>query len=267
MLGHRLVGRLDRSGQSLLPVLVMNDWIGDTSTWDAAEPYLDTDRFTYVLTDLRGYGRSRAQTGAFTLEEAAADVLALAAELGLDRFALVGHSMSTLIALHLAQTAPERLRALVLLTPPPPGGFGADDATVAALQGLARGDDDTRARGLARVLGDELSIGFRRFKAARWRAVADPEAVAGYVPMFASRGLPDRTAPVAVPALVVTGERDTPPMRQAAVTAALTPLCARLEVVPFADCGHYPMQEMPPRLVAVVERFLTVSSKPSAAST
>lgn len=258
MLGHRLVGRLERADQSLapVPVLVLNDWIGDTSTWDPAEPYLDTDRFTYVLADLRGYGRSREQTGAYTLAEAAADVLALADELGLARFVLVGHSMSTLLALHLAQTAPARIGALVLLTPPPPSGFGADDATVAALQGLARGDDEIRARGLARVLGDELSVGFRRFKAERWRAAADPEAVAGYVPMFARDGLPNLQAPVAAPVLVITGERDTPPMRQAAVTTALTPLCARLEVVPFTECGHYPMQEMPPRLVAVLERFL-----------
>lgn len=260
MLGHRLVGRLDRSAVSPLPVVVLNDWIGDTTTWDAAEPYLDTERFAYAFADLRGYGRSRGQTGAFTLSEAATDVLALSDALGLDRFALVGHSMSTLIALHLAQTAPARVRALVLLTPPPPGGFGADHATVAALQGLARGDDERRAQGLARVLGDELSIGFRRFKAARWRAAADPEAAAGYVTMFARDGIPDRQAPVAAPVLAITGERDAPPMRAASVTAAFSPVCPSLEVVPFADCGHYPMQEAPPRLVAVVEGFLARAS-------
>jgi pimeloyl-ACP methyl ester carboxylesterase len=92
-------------------------------------------------------------------------------------------------------------------------------------------------------------------KAARWRAAADPEAVAGYVPMFARHGLPNRHAPVAAPVLAITGERDTPPMRRAAVTDALSPLCADLEVVSFPDCGHYPMQETPPRLVAVLERF------------
>ncbi len=260
MLGHRLIGALARSPAPPLPILVLNDWIGDTTTWDAAEPYLDTDRFAYAFTDLRGYGRSSGLTGAYTLAEASADVVALADALGLDRFALVGHSMSALIALHLAQTAPERVRALVLLTPPPPGGFGADAATVAALEGLARGDDERRAQGLARVLGDELSIGFRRFKAARWRAAADPEAAAGYVTMFARDGIPDRRATVAAPVLAITGERDAPPMRAEAVTAALSPLCPSLAVVPFADCGHYPMQEAPPRLVAVIEGFLARAS-------
>ena len=56
----------------------------------------------HPVVDLRGYGRSRGRTGAFTLEEAAADVLALGDALGLTRFAVVGHSMSPLVALHLA---------------------------------------------------------------------------------------------------------------------------------------------------------------------
>jgi hypothetical protein len=45
-------------------------------------------------------------------------------------------------------------------------------------------------------------------------------------------------------------------MRSGAVTPALGPLCDRLAVSPLADCGHYPMQEMPPLTVALVERFL-----------
>jgi len=38
--------------------------------------------------------------GAFTVVEAAADVLTLAEALRWDRFAVVGHSMSALVALH-----------------------------------------------------------------------------------------------------------------------------------------------------------------------
>jgi hypothetical protein len=45
-------------------------------------------------------------------------------------------------------------------------------------------------------------------------------------------------------------------MRCDAVTRALEPLCDRLVVTAFADCGHYPMQEMPALTVALVERFL-----------
>lgn len=75
--------------------------------------------------------------------------------------------------------------------------------------------------------------------------------------MFARDGLPDPTARIAAPVLAVTGEHDFEPMRSDAVKRVLSPLCDRLDVVPLADSGHYPMQEMPPLLVAHVERFLT----------
>lgn len=60
--------------------------------------------------------------------------------------------------------------------------------------------------------------------------------------------------------LAITGEQDVEPMRSAAVTRALSPMCGRLTVVPLADSGHYPMQEMPPLLVAHVERFLSAET-------
>jgi pimeloyl-ACP methyl ester carboxylesterase len=250
MLGHDEVGTGPRV------VVVLNDWIGDTSTWDGARAYLDGERFTWAFTDLRGYGRSKGQSGAFTVSEAAADVIALADAQGWDRISVVGHSMSTLIALHLAQRASERIERVVMVTPPPPAGFGVDDATLAAMQSVGHGDDAQRVRALRRMVGERLSEGWLRFKAERWRATSDAEAVAGYVAMFARDGVPTSTARVRCPLLAVTGEHDAPPMRSAAVRELLGPLCDELEVAALLDCGHYPMQEAPPLLVATVERFL-----------
>lgn len=248
-LGHERVG-------AGAPVIVLNDWICDTSTWDDARRYLDTTRFTWVFADLRGYGRSLAQTGAFTVTEAAGDVLALATANGFQKFAIVGHSMSTLVALHLAQHHGARVERAVVVTPPPPGGFGADDAMLEAQRALARGDAALRARGLYRMWGDRMPEGWTRFKAERWLATSSPDAAAGYVAMFSRDGLPAPTAPVDVPVLAVTGEEDFEPMRSAAVAKSLGAFCRKLTVVALPDCGHYPMQEMPPRFVAVVEGFL-----------
>jgi 3-oxoadipate enol-lactonase len=72
VLGYDLVGSGSRK------VIVLNDWMCDTSTWDAARVYLDGERFSWAFSDLRGYGRSRGQSGSFSLVEATADVLALA---------------------------------------------------------------------------------------------------------------------------------------------------------------------------------------------
>jgi pimeloyl-ACP methyl ester carboxylesterase len=249
MLGHEKIG----SGQRA--VVVMHDWMCDVSSWDGARPYLDLSAFTWVFADLRGYGRSQGRSGEFTLEEAAADVLELAGTLDLRRFTIVGHSMSTLVALHLAQRFPASIERAIVLTPPPPGGFGADDATLSALASLARGDVAKRMGALRSRPGAPLSDGWYRFKAERWSACADPDAVAAYAAMFARRGLPDLATPIASPVLAVTGERDIEVMRREGVTKFLAPLCPQLTVTSLADCGHYPMQEAPPLLAAIVERF------------
>jgi pimeloyl-ACP methyl ester carboxylesterase len=254
VLGH------DRVGSGPRGVIVLNDWMCDTSTWDGARAYLDGECFSWAFADLRGYGRSRGRRGAFTVLEAATDVLALADAIGWSRFAIVGHSMSALVALHLAQHHADRAERAVLLTPPPPGGFGADDARLEGMRALARGDDAMRTAALAERFGDRLSRGWAAFKVARWGATADRDAAAAYVAMFARDGVPDRTARVSIPVLAVTGEQDVPPMRRDAVVQNLTHLCDRLEVAAIAGSGHYPMQEIPPLTVALVERFLAAGT-------
>ncbi len=242
----------ERFGRGPRQVVVLNDWLCDTSTWDAARPFLDGDAFTYTFADLRGYGRSRDQRGAYTVAEAAADVLAL----DLPRFAIVGHSMSTLVALHLAQHHVDRIERAVVLTPPPPRGFGADDAAMEPSRALARADAAVKHAILAQRFGARLPAAWAAWKAARFHATADPEAAAAYVAMFARDGLPDPTARITVPVLAITGEQDLPPMRRAAVEANLAPLCDALAIDALADSGHYPMQELPPLTAALVERFL-----------
>ncbi len=249
-IGHEVVG----SGP--VRVVIMNDWLCDTSTWDGARAYLDGSRFTFAFADLRGYGRSRGRAGAFTLEEAAADVLALADALGWPQFAVVGHSMSALVALYLGQRNADRVERAVVLTPPPPTGFGADDVALDASRALALGDDATRLAIFGQRFGTRLSPAWTAYKASRWRASADPAAAAGYVAMFARDGLPEPTARITVPVLAITGEQDVPPLRREAVARALGLLCDHLVVTPLADSGHYPMQEMPPLTVALIERFL-----------
>lgn len=250
MLGFDLIGTGTHR------VIVLNDWLCDTSTWDPARPYLDRDAFTWAFADVRGYGRSRGQGGTFTVDEAASDVVALADELAWARFSVVGHSMSTIVALHLAQTSAERITSAVLVAPPPPASFRYDEATQIALREVALGDDVRRARALAVMLAGRLSPGWLRFKLERWRATSDPEAVAGYLSMFGVRGLPDLTTRLACPVLAITGEEDAPPMRREAAEQNLTPLCPQLTLASITSSGHYPMQETPPCLVALVERFL-----------
>lgn len=250
ILGYNLVG----TGPSRL--IVLNDWISDTTSWDQCLPLIDRERSSWAFVDLRGYGRSMEIVGDHTLQEAVDDVLATADALGWKSFTVVGHSMSSLIALHLAQAHSAKVERVVVISPPPPSGLGADSATIEFLQGVALGDRDQRIAGLDLMWGDRLSIGWNAYKAARWAETATPQAAADYVDMFARIGMPDPAGKVGVPVLAITGEQDADIMRRESVRALLSPLCASLEIQSLADSGHYPMQEAGPLCYTYIERFL-----------
>src|SRR6202161_1057984 len=95
------------------PVLALHGWFGSARGWGSLPDYLDRSRFTYVFMDLRGYGDRQQVSGDFTMAEAAADALALADELGWDRFSVIGHSMGGKAAHQILLQAPERVRKLV----------------------------------------------------------------------------------------------------------------------------------------------------------
>lgn len=259
---HGIGHELDGAGPSR--VIILNDWLCDTSTWDSARPYLDRERFTYAFADLRGYGRSRGMPGAFTVAESATDVLHLLDALGWTNAAVVGHSMSSLVALYLGREHADRIPRVAVVTPPPLRGFGADEAAIAGTRALVESGDAARTAFLLARFRERLSPGWARFKAARWCATSDPAAAAGYFAMFARDGLPAPTAPIGVPVLAITGELDAPPMRRAAVEPMLASVCANLAVATIAESGHYPMQEAPPLTVALLEQFLASAATPSA---
>ena len=75
-------------------VMALHGWFGSARGWGSLPEYLDGSAFTYVFPDLRGYGSRTGRDRRVHHGEAAADALALADELGWDRFAMVGHSMS-----------------------------------------------------------------------------------------------------------------------------------------------------------------------------
>ena len=64
VIGHKIHG----SGTER--VFMFNDWLADCTSYEPMLPYLDLEKFTYALTDLRGYGRSRGIKGQYTAEEA-----------------------------------------------------------------------------------------------------------------------------------------------------------------------------------------------------
>ena len=100
-------------------VLVMHSWTTDSKSYDYMIPYLNTDDYTYVFVDLRGYGSSKEMQGTYSAEEASSDAIKLVDLLVWDEFHLIGHSMSGMIVQKIAVDNPSRVKTVVAITPVP----------------------------------------------------------------------------------------------------------------------------------------------------
>lgn len=90
------------------------------------------DRLTLVYVDLRGGGRSTGRAADLTFDRAAEDVDAIRAALGVDRVALLGHSILGMLALECGRRLPERVSHVILVGTPPHGDMRALGARSAA---------------------------------------------------------------------------------------------------------------------------------------
>jgi len=241
-------------GNGPFKVLVLHGWFGDERMLEPLRPSLSTDAFTYCCPAYRGCGKSRAITGRYTMDEIADDAIAVADVLGWERFALIGHSMGGMAVQNVLRKAPDRVRGLVAVTPVPASGVPLEGEALALFEGAAT-DIAKREAIIDFSTGKRLCRSWiRRTARLSWES-ADPTAFAAYLTAWtktdisaAIHGLPTRV-------LAIVGENDaslTPAVMQATYLASYPN--ASLEVL--ANCGHYPMDEVPIILTTVVENFL-----------
>ena len=77
-------------------------------------------RYQVICPDLRGFGWTRAESPRMGRLTQTDDLRALLDALNLDRIRLVAHDMGAITAAHLAYAEPERVRAMAILSVPPP---------------------------------------------------------------------------------------------------------------------------------------------------
>ena len=114
-------------GNGPAKAIVIHGWFSDHRIFTPIFDVLDTDQHTYAFFDIRGYGQSRNVAGSFTIAEVAADVIALADNLGWTKFHLIGHSMGGKAAQKAAMDAPARIKSVVAATPVPAVALPFDD--------------------------------------------------------------------------------------------------------------------------------------------
>ncbi|WP_427888560.1 alpha/beta fold hydrolase [Kribbella sp. GL6] len=118
--GFRLA--YDRYGEGPAVVL-LHGWPGDRTDYRLLAPMLVERGCEVVVPDLRGFGasdRSDPDPLQYGAAAQARSVLALVAELGLDRPVLAGYDIGSRIAQQIARTSPESVEGLVI-APPLPG--------------------------------------------------------------------------------------------------------------------------------------------------
>lgn len=264
---HEVAGPVDAPA-----VLLLHHFYGNTRTWRHVMGTLADDWRTIAF-DRPGFGLTERpprsawqQTNPYTREASARIALGLLDTHEADPAVVVGASAGGTIALETYAIAPERVRALVLISPAITGDVGP----AAALRPVLR-TPPARRLGPYAVRRRASAISLERITRS-WhdptRATAeDLEAYRaalgvegwdrGFWEVITAESPPDLREVlfgIDVPTLVVVGEHDTViSPRLNAKTAGAIP-GARLEVL--EDCGHTPHEECPETLLEVVTDFL-----------
>ena len=188
-------------------VIVIPGITSPAITWGFVGERFGREFDTYVL-DVRGRGLSEASdTLDYSLDAQAADVVAFAATLGLERYSLVGHSMGARIGARAAALAPAGLRRLVMVDPPVSGPgrrpYPAKLPWYVDSMALARrGTDAEGMRSFCPTWSDEhLRI------RAEWLHTCDERAILASFAGFQDDDFHGDLPRIKVPVLLIAAER------------------------------------------------------------
>lgn len=233
------------------PLLFMHGYLGSSAIWAEVAPLL-ADTYRCVCIDARGVGGSDRPSDGYSVEQWAADVVAVADALGIDTFGYVGHSMGGLAGYQLALAAPHRLSALVGVCPAP---AGPPRAGRAAFSRFRQAWTERDADGLAKLFA-ATSVRLPDGERTRQRGAIGVTAAAGHVDALldavAELDLRPRLSSIAVPSLLVLGAAD-PALAADLGDYQLLPNAA-LHVM--SGVGHVPQLEAPDVFVDTLRAFL-----------
>lgn len=231
-----------------------------------------TDTCQVVSYDLRGCGRSsNSPDGSYSHQDFVADLDALRAHLGFDRFALLGTSYGGFVSLEYALAHGDRLTHLILQDTAP----SHHNETAARENALNSGLPGISPEQLDRLFGGRVANNeeFRESFAAiqpLYRTTSDPDrdeerlnaivfryethnfAFSRNIPTYDLR---DRLGEITVPTLVMVGRHDwITPVDQSEYMAGRIP---NSTLVIFEHSGHGPMIEENDAFTSTIRDFVT----------
>lgn len=244
----------DLIGSGSRRVLALHGWFGHAGAWGPLVEAIDTERFSYAFMDYRGYGRSTGLTGAYTMDEIAADALALADHLGWDSFSVIGHSMGGMAALRVLAEAPGRVERVVGINAVPASGYPFDEAGWGFFSSAA-GSADVRYAILDLTTGKRLTPVFLQKVLASSLAHSTEAAFAGYLVAWGRTDFAKRLSGLHHPVHLIVGEHD-PAVSVGLLADTTQKHLPQATVEVLTNAGHYPMFETPVALATILERQL-----------
>jgi pimeloyl-ACP methyl ester carboxylesterase len=247
--------RYDLQGDGPETLLLLHEMGGSLESWDAILPLL-LPRFRVLRHDQRGAGMSERPPGPLGMAAAGRDAVALLDALGIAGPVVpVGTAVGGAVALHLAASFPDRVRAVVATSPatgvPPEARPALEDRAAAlAREGTRSVVDAGLDQGWPPVLRTDPA----RFAATRaQRLGASAEGWAATMRMLAGLDMQAELDRIRCPALILAGAHDLtrPPARVAPVAAAIPGSIFRT-----VESGHFMALQTPELLAAEITRFL-----------
>jgi pimeloyl-ACP methyl ester carboxylesterase len=236
--------REPRGADDLTPVLFAHSFAGSSVQWAPQLDHVGSTRRA-VAVDFHGHGRSEALPGStFEVANFAADIAAVADELGLERFVIAGHSLGGAAAIAYAADNAERVAGLVLVATP----GRLPDEQVAGIQKALRQDFDGTMSGIWRRLLAEATPATRRTVEGENDRLPPQTASEIVRATFAFDPVP--------PLEAYQGPRMTVSTPQEGPVRELHELVPGVEHETVEGTSHWIQLDQPDRFNAILDRFL-----------
>jgi pimeloyl-ACP methyl ester carboxylesterase len=237
------------------PVLLLHGYTDSSRVWTILAPQLARHRL--IIPDQRGHGASDAPACCYNMHQYADDARLLLDSLGIERTAVAGHSMGSMVAQVLAADHPERVSRIALIGSTSLVAIRRGDWMWDQIMGL-REPIASNAEFL-RAWGPQASPTPVDAEMARWYepeiAATSPHVWRSVLRELLDVPLGRYASEVRAPVLILSGGRDElfPAEHHRALVAAYPGAQAQV----FPDLGHNLILERPHEVGPVLARFLS----------
>ena len=247
--------RYDLTGTGPRTLVLLHEMGGSLNSWDGTMPLL-TPHVRVLRLDWRGFGMSGKLRGVADIDDLAGDVAGLLDALGItDKVAIAGCAVGGGIAIRLAATRPEKIGALIPMSP-------VTNSPADRHAGMFLMAEKMEREGLAGMVEASLANSYPpdlRGDAARYAThkarwlTSDPASFAAIYRMLPGLDLRPDLGRIACPTLVIGCTRDL--LRPPETARAVADGIAGAEFVKL-HTGHFSMVQTPELIAETILGFL-----------